>query len=104
RAVSLLLMGDAQREAEAALPPRRADVLKVGHHGSATGTGSALLERTRPRLALLSVGAQNAFGHPHPEVLARLQAAGARILRTDRDGTFTVATDGARLWLEAPGR
>lgn len=101
RAVALLLMGDAGRAAEAVLPPRRADVLKVGHHGSATGTGAELLERTRPRLALVSVGPRNAFGHPSPEVLSRLAEAGARTLRTDRDGTLTVVTDGSRIWLES---
>jgi competence protein ComEC len=100
RAVTLLLMGDAQRDAEASLPPLRADVLKVGHHGSATGTGAAFLARTHPRVALISAGVQNAFGHPHPAVLSRLAAAGALTLRTDRDGTLTVVTDGARLWLE----
>ena len=101
RAVALLLMGDAQRQTEIALPARPADVLKVGHHGSRSSTSWELLGQARPRLALISVGSASAFGHPHEEVLSRLRRAGARTLRTDRDGTLTVATDGSRIWCES---
>jgi competence protein ComEC len=99
RAVSLLLMGDAPRAVEEQLELPRADVLKVAHHGSRTGTGPALLERARPRLAVVSVGSASPYGHPHPEVLERLLRAGARVFRTDRDGTLEVASDGVRVWL-----
>jgi competence protein ComEC len=101
RAVSLLLTGDAPGAVEAALPPRRAEILKVAHHGSRTSTSAELLERARPRLALVSVGPSSPFGHPHEEVLQRLERAGARVFRTDRDGSLTVATDGARIWLDS---
>lgn len=97
RAVSMLLTGDAGTAAEARLSAPRTDVLKVGHHGSRTSSGAALLGRLRPSLAVVSVGRANPFGHPHPEVLGRLLAAGARVLRTDRDGTVTVSTDGAQV-------
>lgn len=98
RGVALLLMGDAERQTELALPSRRADVLKVAHHGSRTSTSSELLARVRPRLALVSVGPASPFGHPHEEVLSRLRDAGAPVFRTDRDGTLTVATDGSKIW------
>lgn len=62
------------------------DVLKVGHHGSRTSTGGALLEAVAPRLALVSAGRRNSYGHPSPEVLARLERRGVRVLRTDLHG------------------
>lgn len=98
RAVSLLLLGDAQREAESGLSLHPAHVIKIAHHGSRTGTSSELLERVRPRVALVSVASSSPFGHPHEEVLRRLWQAGAHTLRTDRDGTLSVATDGLRVW------
>ena len=77
-----------------------AAVLKVPHHGSAARARSqALLDAARPRLAIVSVGAHNPFGHPRAEVLERCRRAGALVLRTDRDGTIAVATDGRRLWV-----
>ena len=65
----------------------RLDVLVVGHHGSARATSEALLTATRPNAAVISVGKDNAYGHPTQEVLDRLEAVGCRIYRTDRDGT-----------------
>ena len=92
---SVLLTGDLENAGEARLleawGPQgmlQADVLKVAHHGSATSTGPEWLAAVRPCLALISVGANNPYGHPAPEVLARLQQAGSRILRTDRDGAI----------------
>jgi competence protein ComEC len=89
---SVLLTGDAGDAAESLLLPsvRRARLLKVGHHGSRSGTGGALLARARPVLAIISCGAGNRFGHPHPQTLRRLEAAGARVLRTDRDGWMEI--------------
>jgi competence protein ComEC len=91
-AFTALLDGDAPREVEERVAARAGavDVLKVAHHGSATSSSSAFLERVHPALALVSVGRANGFGHPHPQVLARLQAAGVRVLRTDRVGTIRV--------------
>lgn len=100
RAVTFLLTGDVERAGEEALPERRAEVLKLAHHGSRTSSSEAFLRRTRPRLALLSVGYRSPFGHPHHEVLARIERTGARLARTDRDGTLTVATDGTRIVLQ----
>jgi competence protein ComEC len=72
----------------------RAAMLVVPRHGSRRATSSALLAATRPAIAVVSVGARNAQGHPDPETLARLAAAGADVYRTDRDGAVTVETDG----------
>jgi len=62
------------------------------------------LEQARPQLAVISVGARNPFRHPSPEVLARLEAAGARVYRTDRDGAVVLETDGRVLRVTAWGR
>ncbi|HEX7121997.1 MAG TPA: DNA internalization-related competence protein ComEC/Rec2, partial [Gemmatimonadaceae bacterium] len=99
RGVRVLLTGDAEREQEDRLraqygPALRADILKVGHHGSSTSSTEEFLEAVRPRVALVSVGADNRYGHPNPDVLARLRARGAEVLRTDEDGTVVVATNG----------
>jgi competence protein ComEC len=74
------------------------EVLKVAHHGSASSSGARFLARARPRLALITVGRHNAFGHPTPGALARLAAAGATIVRTDRDGAvwLELSSSGAR--------
>lgn len=95
RGFRALLMGDAGTVAEQALAGTLGpvDVLKVGHHGSRTASSEAFLAEVRPRAAVVSVG-QNRYGHPTPEAIARLGAAGARIWRTDREGHITVETDG----------
>ena len=69
-------------------------ILKLAHHGSRNGTDRAWLERTRPELAVASLGRDNEFGHPHPEVLALLASLDIPLKRTDRDGTITIRTDG----------
>jgi len=96
--VALLLTGDVGSDVERDLIPRlvpaKTRILKVGHHGSRTSTSAALLEAWRPHVALISCGRGNAFGHPAPDVIERLTAAGAAIYRTDRDGEITVTTDG----------
>ena len=84
-----LLLADLPREVEARLPVGEVEALKVSHHGSQSGTSEVLLERTRPRVALIGVG-PNPFGHPHPEVLERLERHGAEIRRTDQDGAVRV--------------
>jgi competence protein ComEC len=107
-AVRFLLTGDAERGEEGWLVARagdnlRADVLKVAHHGSATSTTPEFLAAVRPRVALISVGAANLYGHPDPTTLRALAAAGAQVLRTDRLGTIVLRTDGERLVVEAAG-
>ena len=74
-----------------------ADVLKVGHHGSRTSSIEPFLDSVSPSIALISAGYENSFGHPHPDVLKRLNARHAAVLRTDLDGLVTVATDGRLL-------
>jgi hypothetical protein len=77
-----------------------ADVLKVGHHGSKTSTIEPFLDAVSPSIALISVGYENSFGHPHPDVVGRLAARHTAVLRTDLDGLATVRTDGRRLWFD----
>jgi len=86
----VLLTGDVEKDAEELLAARdvRADVLKVGHHGSRTSTTPPLLDAVRPRIALISCGLRNSFGHPHPIVVEALRSRGVRIWRTDRNGTI----------------
>ncbi|HSG86154.1 MAG TPA: DNA polymerase III subunit delta [Candidatus Limnocylindrales bacterium] len=95
-----LLTGDAEEGVDPDLVARglpHVDLLKVAHHGSRTATTAAFLQATRPRIALISVGADNTYGHPAPETLERLDAVGAMTYRTDLDGTVAVAFDG-RAW------
>jgi len=101
--VSLLLPGDVERAGEETLRGFGVDVLKVPHHGSRTSSGDELLRRLGPRVAVLSVGARNHFGHPHPEVLRRYTGRGIPVYRTDRDGAVTLSTDGRRVWVSAFG-
>jgi len=74
-----------------------ADVLKVGHHGSRTSSQEALLDKIKPRFALISCGVNNKFHHPHPETLEHFQERGIRTFRTDLDGTIEVISDGNAL-------
>jgi competence protein ComEC len=89
RGFSMLLTADAEAEATP-LDPGPIDVLKVAHHGSDDVGLGPLLDRTRPRLAVISVGAGNPFGHPTPGTLATLAAHGVPVLRTDRGGAVAI--------------
>lgn len=95
---SALLAGDIERDVERELAARGwmldVDFLKVPHHGSRTSATREFLQAVTPQAAAISLSATNPFGHPHPEVLARLAAGGARVLRTDRDGAVTFLSDG----------
>lgn len=84
-----LLLADVPGEVEERLTPPQVAVVKVSHHGSRTGTDEDLLERTRPQVALIGVG-RNPHGHPHPEVLERLDQHGVRVYRTDQNGAVRV--------------
>jgi competence protein ComEC len=97
--VAFLLAGDVQGDAERRLVLPPALVVKVPHHGSRTSSGPRFVAATRPRIAIVSVAARNPFSYPHPEVVERYRDEGALLLRTDRDGTVEVATDGRRLWV-----
>jgi len=100
---SLLLPGDVEKESERAILAEndanklRADVLKVGHHGSKNSTMPEFLAAVQPRIGIISTGESNPYGHPSPALLERLESAGVRIYRTDRDGAVHVLTDGTRL-------
>ena len=87
-----LFMGDAGAQSEQRLLASgfdlKADVLKVGHHGSAYSSTPEFIRAVSPKIALISVGRHNLFGHPAPETLSTLQAASAAIYRTDRDGAI----------------
>jgi competence protein ComEC len=103
-----LLTGDAEASEEAwlvrtARDDLHADVLKVAHHGSPTSTSPAFLDAVRPRLALISVGAGNRYGHPGARVIADLVAMGSIVLRTDRSGSVVVRSNGRELTLDAEG-
>ena len=94
---SVLLEGDAEKRVErrvAALHHPSANLLKVGHHGSANATTPELLASAKPRFAIISVGSGNSFGLPRLETLARLEEAGARVYRTDLDGAVSFYLDG----------
>jgi competence protein ComEC len=93
----MLMLGDLEPPAQQALlrSPAGAelgavDVLKVAHHGSAYQDPD-LIRTVSPRLALISAGADNPYGHPAPSTVAALRAGGARVLRTDEDGAIAVA-------------
>jgi competence protein ComEC len=93
----------AERAMLAAAPDLDCDVLRTGHHGSGRGTGAEFLAATTPAVAVISCGRRNPYGHPHPDVLSRLAAAGVRTLRTDALGAVTLETDGWTLWISTGG-
>ena len=106
--VRFLLVGDAERAEEDWLLAEhrtelRAQVLKVGHHGSSTSSSDAFLDAVHPDVAVISVGAGNMYGHPSNDVLHALSRIGAEVLRTDEAGTVIVRTDGVRIEIEAKG-
>jgi competence protein ComEC len=91
-----LLEGDAERPVERRVVAEHPEamLLKVAHHGSASGTSADLLATVHPRYAVISVGARNVYGHPRREVLERLQQAGVRTFRTDEEGAVSFYLDG----------
>lgn len=108
RGASMLFTGDADVTEEQWLLARwpallRADLLKVAHHGSASGSSQAFLDAVRPRAALVSVAARNFYGHPDPAVMRRLSANAAAVLRTDQLGTIVAETDGNGWTVRAGG-
>jgi competence protein ComEC len=101
RDASVVLAGDIGREVERTIASRFAPsplrVVKVPHHGSLTSSSDLFVHALAPRVAVVSVGRSNNFGHPAPAVLARYRAAGAEVFRTDQDGAVAVDTDGHSL-------
>ena len=99
---SFLFTGDAEAEEEALLleqMPKLLDVdlLKVGHHGSATSSNEAFLQAVTPEIAVISASADNSFGHPAPSVVDELKEVGAAVWRTDKSGTLIFLCDGDRI-------
>jgi competence protein ComEC len=97
----LLLTGDIEKRSESTLVGEQAslaaDFLKVPHHGGKNSSTQAFLAAVAPRIAVVSVGEENPFGHPAEAALKRYEQAGVRLLRTDRDGAITAITDGQNL-------
>ena len=101
-----LLSGDVEEAIDPSLLADRLprlDLLKVAHHGSRTATTQAFVDAVRPRIAIASAGTGNPYGHPARATLERLTAAGARVFRTDRDGTVSVTFGSAGLTVRAEG-
>ena len=94
---ALWLSADADSEAILPLPLRPVEAMKVSHHGSADPGLPEVLERLRPQVAAIEVGAGNSYGHPTPETLAALRAAVPHVYRTDRDGTVTLTVRDGRV-------
>jgi competence protein ComEC len=96
--VSMLLTGDIGREVEQALIPTLdllpTVILKSPHHGSGTSSSQEFIDAVNPDFVVIGAGRANPYGHPLPYVLERYAAAGARVLRTDRDGQIDLVTDG----------
>ena len=98
---SFLFTGDMEKDAETDMLDYgmdvSADVLKVGHHGSSTSTGYRFLYEVDPEYAVISVGKDNTYGHPHRETIAILGDAGVPMLRTDELGTILAVSDGSEI-------
>ena len=102
--ISFLFTGDIIKKVEAKLVEQGVDldseVLKVAHHGSKTSSSLEFLEAVSPEIAVIQVGKDNSYGHPHPEVLANLEQFGIYILRTDKDGDIKIVSDGSNFKYE----
>jgi competence protein ComEC len=102
--VNVLFTGDLEEETDGAIlawgPRLAAQLLKVAHHGSRTSSQSYFVEAVNPTLAIMSLGFENKFKHPAPEVVARYMEHGARVLRTDRTGAVRVRIDGVSMAVE----
>jgi competence protein ComEC len=98
---SFLLMGDAEAAAEKDILESNAKlsatVLGVGHHGSKSSSGLAFLKQVNPQYAVIQVGKDNQYGHPHETILSRLDKQGINVYRNDNQGTITFSTDGDRI-------
>ena len=106
----VVLAGDVEQQIDPQLlaegiarDPRPLDVLKVAHHGSGTATTDAFVEQMQPRVAVVSAGWGNPYGHPSSQTVARLAASGAKVYRTDLDGSVEINTNGTDLVANASG-
>lgn len=102
---SMLLMGDLGAEGEAEIAEqwdenRQVQILKAGHHGSSTSSSEQFLDTVNPRIAVLSYGKDNSYGHPHPEVIERLDERGIARWATEEQGMITIRTDGEEMEIQ----
>ena len=101
---SFLFTGDAEKvEFETINADMSADVLKVPHHGSRTSTNKEFLERVNPQIAVISLGKDNEYGHPHKSTLKYLKEFGVTTYRTDKDATVIVTSDGNDISVDTNG-
>lgn len=102
---SFLFMGDAEAEVEEELLNSGynldSDVLKVGHHGSSTSSTDPLIKAVSPDIAVISCGKGNSYGHPHPETINTFEEYGISVLRTDRQGSIVIKSDGVSVFHES---
>ncbi|HZM73654.1 MAG TPA: DNA internalization-related competence protein ComEC/Rec2 [Candidatus Polarisedimenticolia bacterium] len=101
-----LLAGDVEEDIDPSLIAEglpHLDLLKVAHHGSKTASTDAFLESVRPSVTVVSAGTGNPYGHPAPSTIARLEATGARVYRTDRNGSVEVSLEASRVSVSASG-
>ena len=102
---SVMFTGDAEHKSEEAILKEwkaselKCDVVKDGHHGSSTSTTQELLDAVAPKIAVISCGEGNKYGHPHNETIKRLEAAGVTVYRTDMSGTVVLKSDGNTITL-----
>ena len=99
-----LLTGDVEKETESELTDApeflQTDVIKVAHHGSRTSSVQEFINASKAKLAIVSVGTESPYGHPHQEVVERWKDSGAKVLTTGENGTISVSTDGQDLQLK----
>lgn len=98
---SFLFMGDAEREEEQAILEQGfildSDVIKVGHHGSKSSSSYPWIREVMPQYAVIQVGAENSYGHPHDDVLSKYRDSDTTLYRTDESGTIVMTTDGQKI-------
>ncbi|MCI8575885.1 MAG: MBL fold metallo-hydrolase [Bacilli bacterium] len=98
---SFLFMGDAEKLIEDEITVDvKADIIKVGHHGSNTSSSIEFVNRVHPTYAIISVGAKNQYNHPHEQIIKRWQQIGAQVLETDKSGTIIAKSNGNNLQIE----
>jgi len=105
---SFLFTGDAEEKSEGEMliqsrTQLKTDVLKVGHHGSSTSTSQPFLDIVAPKYAVISVGKGNDYGHPHQEIIQRLEEKGVQYFRTDLQGTIIMQSDGKDISFNVEG-
>lgn len=93
-----LYMGDAEKLSEDEIKADvSADVIKIGHHGSTSSSSKNFVKKVKPQYAVICVGKDNSYGHPKDTIIKRWKDIGAKILRTDEDGSITITSDGSNI-------